>query len=117
VKCAIVGLGSAIGYVTSNQRHEGKTEEILTKRRCVYEEARRKHPERWRSNTRNWDSPDVVFLNPEDPANTVTGSAKSLRRNERKTGFPLKAGPLILAHGAGAVYLICRVRDKYDFHH
>jgi len=70
-------LHSSIGYVTPNQRHEGKAEEILANRRRVYEAAQQKHPERWSSNTRSWDSPDVVFLNPEDPVNTVTGSTKS----------------------------------------
>jgi transposase InsO family protein len=70
-------LHSAIGYVTPEQRHSGAADEILAKRRRVYEAARRRHPERWRSNIRRWDSPDVVYLNPEDPLNTVTGRTTS----------------------------------------
>ncbi|MCP4449582.1 MAG: transposase, partial [Myxococcales bacterium] len=30
---------SAIGYVTPSQRHDGEGDEILAKRRCVYEQA------------------------------------------------------------------------------
>jgi transposase InsO family protein len=72
-------LHSAIGYVTPAQRHSGAAVAILAKRRQVYEAARRRHPERWRSNIRRWESPDVVYLNPEDPLNTVTGGTSSRR--------------------------------------
>lgn len=72
-----VHLHSAIGYVTPAQRHSHAAEEVLAKRRQVYEAARRRHPERWRSNIRSWDAPDVVYLNPEDPLNTVTGGTKA----------------------------------------
>jgi transposase InsO family protein len=73
-------LHSAIGYVSPEQRHSGAADEILAKRRRVYKAAQRRHPERWRSNTRRWDAPDVVFLNPEDPLNTVTGAVASQRK-------------------------------------
>lgn len=69
-------LHSSIGYVTPDQRHSGAAKAILAKRRKVYEAAQQRRPERWRSNIRRWDSPDVVYLNPEDPLNTVTGRTK-----------------------------------------
>ncbi|MCP4449692.1 MAG: transposase, partial [Myxococcales bacterium] len=56
---------SAIGYVTPSQRHDGEGDEILAKRRCVYEQAKRQHPERWAGSTRSWQAPEVVYLNPD----------------------------------------------------
>ena len=56
---------SAIGYVTPNQRHNGEATDILTKRRCVFEAAKNKHPERWSGKTRKWDQPERVYLNPD----------------------------------------------------
>lgn len=56
---------SAIGYVTPRQRHEGKSEALLAKRRLVYERARRRHPERWSEATRTWKNPTIVYLNPD----------------------------------------------------
>ncbi len=56
---------SGIQYLTPNQRHEGKSEEILAKRVALYEEAKLKYPERWRGRrTRNWEIESVVYLNP-----------------------------------------------------
>ena len=54
---------SAICFVTPSQRHSGQSSEILRKRRCVYEAARRKHPHRWSGETRKWKEPRKVFLN------------------------------------------------------
>jgi len=56
---------SAIGYVTPSQRHLGEAEAILAKRRCVYERAKQRNPERWSGATRSWDAPAEVFLNPD----------------------------------------------------
>lgn len=56
---------SAIGFVTPGQRHRGDTDQILAKRRCVYEAAKRCHPQRWSGRTRRWDAPGRVFLNPD----------------------------------------------------
>jgi transposase InsO family protein len=58
-------LHSAIGFVTPQDRHTGRDEAILAKRREVYEEARQRHPERWSGHTRNWDRVEVVRLNPD----------------------------------------------------
>lgn len=57
-------LHSSIGFVTPSQRHEGEAEEILSKRREVYEQARARHPERWSGDCRSWSTPDEVVLNP-----------------------------------------------------
>ena len=64
-----VHLHSAIGYVRPNDRHAGRDEEILARRRKVYEAARRRHPERWTGATRDWSQVDTVTLNPDSRAN------------------------------------------------
>ena len=58
-------LHSAIGFVTPEDRHTGRDETILAARQQVYEAARKRHPERWARNTRNWQRVEVVKLNPE----------------------------------------------------
>lgn len=58
-------LHSGINYVTPEDRHAGRDEEILANRRRVYEEARRRNPSRWSRHSRPWDHVDVVYLNPE----------------------------------------------------
>lgn len=57
---------SAIGFVTPADRHAGADVEILDGRRCVYERARRRNPQRWSRNTRSWPRPAIVTLNPEN---------------------------------------------------
>jgi transposase InsO family protein len=58
-------LHSGIGYVTPLDRHEGRADAILEARRQLYENARRRHPERWaRGRTRAWAAPREVLLNP-----------------------------------------------------
>ena len=58
-------LHSEIGFVSPLDRHEGRAEAILEARRAVYEEARRRHPERWStSRIRAWQAPSGVWLNP-----------------------------------------------------
>jgi putative transposase len=56
---------SGIGFVTPADRHAGLDVEILAARRCVYERARQRRPERWSRDMRAWSRPDVVTLNPE----------------------------------------------------
>jgi transposase InsO family protein len=59
-------LHSGIGFVTPTQRHLGVDQEILAHRRRTYALARARRPDRWiRGNTRRWDRPDVVRLNPQ----------------------------------------------------
>jgi transposase InsO family protein len=62
-------LHSAIGFVTPNDRHEGRDVEILARRKEVYEQARQRHPERWSGATRNWDRVEIVKLNPDAEVN------------------------------------------------
>jgi putative transposase len=62
-------LHSGITYVTPAQRHEERDREILEHRRQVYEEARRRNPNRWSGKTRDWGRVERVRLNPEPEAN------------------------------------------------
>jgi putative transposase len=56
---------SAIRYVTPDQRHAGADVAILARRRVLYEHARRRTPERWSGEIRNWAPVATVVLNPE----------------------------------------------------
>lgn len=58
-------LHSMIGFVTAQQRYEGKDKEIFTKRTEVYEQAKERNPERWSGPVRKWDGPEQVILNPD----------------------------------------------------
>ncbi len=64
---------SAIRFVTPDERHCGREREILSKRRQVYERARRNNPSRWSGATRNWKPVGDVYLNPEK----VSGNQKA----------------------------------------
>lgn len=55
---------SQIGYVTPEQRHEGRDVAILAQRQQVYAHARLRHPKRWSAGTRNWSRIEQVTLNP-----------------------------------------------------
>ena len=63
----------SIKYVTPVQRHQGDDVTILEQRKRLYEEAKKKHPERWSGETRNWLHESTVRLNPgnEQPPETV----------------------------------------------
>lgn len=56
-------LHSSIKFVTPNDRHEGRDEEILRRRKIVYETAKLKNPSRWPRKTRNWKKIEKVYLN------------------------------------------------------
>ena len=56
---------SAIRYVTPDERHAGADVVILARRHALYEQARRRKPERWPCQTRNWTPIGTVVLNPE----------------------------------------------------
>jgi hypothetical protein len=45
----------------------------MRKRKEIYEKAKRKHPERWSKNIRNWVLPEYVSLNPinEDDTKSI----------------------------------------------
>ena len=56
---------SSLKFISPHQRHEGIDQEIMNQREDVYAAAKAKHPERWSGNTRNWELPETVYLNPE----------------------------------------------------
>lgn len=57
-------LHSGLNFVTPDQRHHGEEHEVLRNRRKVYAAARRRRPERWARETRNWEPRGDVVLNP-----------------------------------------------------
>jgi transposase InsO family protein len=56
-------LHSGIRFIRPDDRHSGKETAILKKRHDVYQQARKRHPERWSGNTRNWSPVGAVVLN------------------------------------------------------
>ncbi len=69
---------SAIHFVSPSQRHRGQDREILKKRCELYEMAKRLHPERWSSKTRNWNYIEEVWLNPyEEKTEKLANSKKA----------------------------------------
>ena len=59
-------LHSAIQFVTPDDRHYGREDQILVNRRKGYESARLRRPERWPKHIRNWNPVPLVYLNPAD---------------------------------------------------
>jgi len=57
-------LHSALKFVTPEQRHNGEDIAVRENRHHVYEMAKKRHPERWTKNTRNWSIAKIVTLNP-----------------------------------------------------
>ena len=51
-------------FVTPNDRFFGRDAAILAARHLVYQRARRRHPERWTTETRDWSPASAVTLNP-----------------------------------------------------
>lgn len=64
---------SGIRFVTPCQRHSGEDREILENRQKVYLEARRRRPERWSGNIRNWNQVGSVWLNPDKKKEAMAG--------------------------------------------
>jgi putative transposase len=56
---------SGLKFVTPAQRHNDIAAAVLAQREAVYAEARQRNPRRWSRSTRNWESKDEVWLNPE----------------------------------------------------
>jgi putative transposase len=56
---------SGLKYVSPGQRHRGEADELLARRRALYEDARLQNPARWSGAIRNWHLTDAVYLNPE----------------------------------------------------
>ncbi len=55
---------SAIRFVTPAARHAGDDVAILARRHALYTRARRRRPDRWSRQTRNWSPMQDVVLNP-----------------------------------------------------
>ena len=74
---------SALKYVTPGQRHRGESAAILAARKEVFEEAKGRHPERWKGRpTRNLEEAKVVWLNPEKDGR----AQETLTREKRQVG-------------------------------
>ena len=56
---------SGIKFVTPAQRHEGEAKKVMDRRKELYQQAKDRNPARWSGNTRNWELPEKVHLNPE----------------------------------------------------
>ncbi|AHM57704.1 hypothetical protein EAL2_808p01990 (plasmid) [Peptoclostridium acidaminophilum DSM 3953] len=56
---------SGLNFLTPKQRHDGQSESVFSRRKEVYEAAKKAHPERWSGSTRNWELEERVWLNPE----------------------------------------------------
>ncbi len=52
-------------FIPPGQRYRGEDIAILKQRSVLYEEAKRRHPERWAGTTRNWTPEKTVYLNPK----------------------------------------------------
>ena len=57
-------LHSGIQFVSPAACHEGRHLAILEKRKQVYEDAKKRHPERWSKGVRNWTPHQSVALSP-----------------------------------------------------
>ena len=69
---------SALKFITPNERHTGKDNAVMVNRKEIYEVARVRHPERWSGDTRNWDLPTEVWLNPPQEKNTAFGTVTTI---------------------------------------
>ena len=56
---------SGLKFISPIDRHSGKCAQIMEQRKAVYRQAKEANPSRWSGNTRNWDLPSEVWLNPE----------------------------------------------------
>jgi putative transposase len=65
---------SGIRFVTPDERHHGRENDVLANRVRVYERARRRHPNRWSRGTRKWTPAPAVFLNPKRDQETIEGA-------------------------------------------
>jgi transposase InsO family protein len=63
-------LHSALNFVTPDDRYFGRDAAILAARHLVYQRARRRYPERWSGETRNWSPAPAVTLNPSRVINS-----------------------------------------------
>jgi transposase InsO family protein len=62
---------SAIRYVTPDERHSGREQDVLARRQELYQQARTLNSERWTRSTRNWNPVGPVILNPRGVSEAV----------------------------------------------
>jgi transposase InsO family protein len=74
---------SAIRFVTPAQRHEGLDENLLVKRKAIYETARDRNPQRWSGTTRNWQRIQAVHLNPDKPEDIHKPNTEEIIQNKK----------------------------------
>ena len=75
---------SGINFVTPNTRHNGAAYKIMEKRKKVYKAAKEAHLERWTRETRSWELPDIVALNPTEEIKEIIkkqDSSAKVRKN------------------------------------
>ena len=78
---------SGINYVTPSQRYKGLDQEVLRKRKEVYEKAKERHPERWAKVTRAWSFSEEEWLNPRQEAETKKRrKSRKIKRKENRVG-------------------------------
>ena len=65
-------LHSSIRFVTPDDRHYGREDQILSDRHRVYERAKKRMPNRWSGETRNWNPIKIVRLNPEKSSDDMS---------------------------------------------
>lgn len=56
-------LHSGINFVTPESKHKGEDIEILKNRNIIYLKARKKNPNRWSGETRDWSPIECVKFN------------------------------------------------------
>jgi hypothetical protein len=84
---------SGIRYVTPAQRHAGQDGRVLAARHAVYQDARKRNPQRWSGRTRNWTLVGVVTLNPErDAVVRAATSQIQLSGSIGEPAFPSRPG-------------------------
>ena len=66
---------SAIKFVTPGQRHRGDDIALLADRDDVYRQAKAANPSRWCGETRNWERPGIMTLNPDNPKEKLKKAA------------------------------------------
>lgn len=59
-------LHSGIDFVTPHDRHYGKDDSLLSKRRETFEKARQRNPLRWSKHAKKWQKKEVVYINAPD---------------------------------------------------
>lgn len=65
---------SGIRFVTPTERHTGADVALLAARHVLYEQARRRRPDRWTRHTRNWTAIQTVLLNPPSTSQATRSS-------------------------------------------